>query len=251
MERVHDFGVVFCAPLLEEKLWSHRVMVNYARFLASQGIPVLRFDYYGDGESDGRFEEASVSSRVADILDAAEFCRSRAGVRRIFLLGLCYGAVMALAAAAKSDSIASVIAWAPVMNGEQYAGELLRAHLGAQMVLHRKVIHDREALMQQIIGGGSVNIEGYEIGNPFFSELLATDTRKLLEAQLNNVALVQIAPAERIEPQYAAYGQSCATKVQFMAVRELKFWVQQKTVFPECRSLFDRTTRWLTAGEAA
>jgi alpha/beta superfamily hydrolase len=249
-QKEHDFGVVFCAPLFEEKLWSHRVLVNYARSLAAQGIPVLRFDYFGDGESEGRFEEATVSSRVADILDAVEFCRSRSGVRRIFLLGLCYGAALALSAA-RSGAVDGIVAWAPIMNGEQYASDLLRAHLGAQVVLHRKVIHDREALMQQIRNGESVNIEGYEIGNPFFSELVATDTRKLIEEQTKQVALVQIAPAERIDSQYAPFAQSTDSRVHFFSVRELKFWVQQKTIYSPCEMLFQRTTQWLIETRAA
>src|SRR5215213_8214975 len=69
-----DTAVVFCAPLFEEKLWAHRVGVNFARFLALRGVAVLRFDYCGDGESEGRFEQASVSSRIQDIHDALRFC---------------------------------------------------------------------------------------------------------------------------------------------------------------------------------
>jgi alpha/beta superfamily hydrolase len=249
-QKQHDFAVVVCAPLFEEKLWSHRVLVNYARSLAAQGIPVLRFDYFGDGESEGRFEEATVTSRVADILDAVEFCRSRAGVRRIFLLGLGYGAVLALSAA-RSGDVDGIVAWAPIMSGEQYTSDLLRAHLGAQVVLHRKVIHDREALVQQIMSGEFVNVEGYEIGNPFFSELVATDTRKLIEEQTRQVVLVQIAPGERIDPQYASFAQSTDSRVQFFSVRELKFWAQQKTIYSPCELLFQRTTQWLIETKAA
>jgi len=249
-QKQHDFAVVFCAPLFEEKLWSHRVLVNYARSLAAQGIAALRFDYFGDGESEGRFEEATVTSRVADILDAVEFCRSRAGVRRIVLLGLGYGAVLALAAARTGD-VDGIVAWAPIMSGEQYTSDLLRAHLGAQVVLHRKVIHDREALVQKIMNGEFVNIEGYEIGNPFFSELVATDTRKLIEEQTRPVVVVQIAPGERIDSQYASFAQSTDSRVQFFPVRELKFWAQQKTIYSPCELLFQRTTQWLIETRAA
>jgi hypothetical protein len=137
------------------------------------------------------------------------------------------------------------------VSGQQYASDLLRAHLGAQMVLHRKVIHDREALTRQIHDGGSVNIEGYEIGNPFFSELQATDTRKLIDEQTTRVALVQIAPVERIDPQYATFADAADPRVQFFAVRELKFWMQQKTIFSPCEQLFQRTTHWLNESRAA
>ena len=44
---------VFCHPFAEEKLWAHRVYVNFARYLAKHGWAVLRFDYAGYGDSDG------------------------------------------------------------------------------------------------------------------------------------------------------------------------------------------------------
>ena len=44
---------VFCHPLTEEKLWTHRVFVTFARELAAAGHTVLRFDYRGNGDSDG------------------------------------------------------------------------------------------------------------------------------------------------------------------------------------------------------
>ena len=38
---------VFCHPFAEEKLWTQRVYVSFARRLAREGHPVLRFDYRG------------------------------------------------------------------------------------------------------------------------------------------------------------------------------------------------------------
>lgn len=60
-----EAAIICCHPLFEEKLHSHRIMVNFARYAASQGFHVLRFDYFGDGESEGLFEQASVSSRIS------------------------------------------------------------------------------------------------------------------------------------------------------------------------------------------
>jgi alpha/beta superfamily hydrolase len=59
-------GFVFCAPFAEEKLWTHRVFVNFARLLAEKGYPVLRFDYMGNGDSEGDFEESSLETMLSD-----------------------------------------------------------------------------------------------------------------------------------------------------------------------------------------
>ena len=44
-------GFVLSHPFAEEKLWSHRVFVSFARALAGRGLAVLRFDYAGAGDS--------------------------------------------------------------------------------------------------------------------------------------------------------------------------------------------------------
>ena len=248
-----DRAVVVCAPLFDEKLWSHRVLVNLARHLANLGIPVLRFDYFGDGESEGRFEDASVTTRVRDIHDAVDFCRRETGAREVYLLGLCYGATLALRASLEPnhDAVAGAVAWAPVIDGERYLNDILRAHLSAQMIVHRKVIHDREALIGQIMANQSVNIEGYEIRRPLFAEMVETDVMELLRSARRPVLIQQIGPAERVDTQYQLLSELGRAAVQFEVVQELKFWTQQKKIFPGCESLFARTAQWLAARQAA
>jgi uncharacterized protein len=247
-----DLAVVVCAPLFDEKLWSHRVLVNLARYIAARGVSVLRFDYYGDGESEGRFEDASVSTRLNDICDAAQFCQRETGAARVILVGLGYGATLALRTALVPAvaPVAGVVAWAPVMDGKRYINDILRAHLSAQMLVHRKVIHDREALVGQILADQSVNIEGYEIARPLFTEMVDVDVVDLLRQATVPVLVQQIGPAERIDPQYQAVAQ-LAGPVQFEVVQELKFWTQQKKIYPACETLFERTAQWLDARKAA
>lgn len=240
-----NFAVVVCAALFEDKLWSHRVMVNFARYLASRGVSVLRFDYFGDGESEGRFDEASVTTRSGDIADAVTFCRERTQIDRVYLHGLCYGATLALHASLREGTGAGVVAWAPVMDGARYAAELLRTHLTAQMVLHRKIVHDREALVRQIMADETVNIEGYEIGRALYTEMIGLDLMPLLRSATTPVLALQIAPSERVDPLYQGLSTLQNPVVRFDVVRELKFWTQQKTIFPYCEPLFQRTTQWL------
>lgn len=241
-----DRAVVVCAPLFDEKLWSHRVLVNFARFLARGGVPVLRFDYFGDGESEGRFEEASVGTRLRDIRDAIDFCMRETGASRIHLVGLSYGATLALRAALEEShpAVAGIIAWAPVIDGNRYVNDILRVHLSAQMLVHRKVIHDREALVKRILADESVNIEGYEIGKPLYSQIVESDVVALLRTSNLPVLVQQIGPADRLDTQYQELSQ-LTRPVEFEIVQELKFWTQQKKIYPPCDTLFARASDWL------
>jgi pimeloyl-ACP methyl ester carboxylesterase len=215
---------------------------------------VLRFDYYGDGESEGRFEDASVRTRVRDIHDAVEFCRRETRARDVFLLGLGYGATLALRATFEKDqnaAVAGVVAWSPIIDGDRYLNDILRAHLSAQMIVHRKVIHDREALIGQIMADQGVNIEGYEICRPLFTEIVDANVFGLLREAHKPVLVQQIGPAERIDSQYQALAQLAGSLVQFEVVPELKFWMQQKKIFPGCENLFTRTAQWLASRQSA
>ena len=46
-----DCGIVLCYPLMAEYLRSHRAFRQLAVRLAEAGFPVLRFDYFGSGDS--------------------------------------------------------------------------------------------------------------------------------------------------------------------------------------------------------
>jgi len=67
---------VFCHPFGEEKLWAHRVFVTFARTLAGRGHVVLRFDYMGNGDSEGPFERSSVSTALDDITVAIDWLQN-------------------------------------------------------------------------------------------------------------------------------------------------------------------------------
>jgi alpha-beta hydrolase superfamily lysophospholipase len=85
----------------------NRLYVNLARRLAAKGIPSLRMDLEGLGDSirrsDGRENHPYPPHAVADTRAAIEHLRERFGYRRFVLLGLCSGAHTAFHAALQLD----------------------------------------------------------------------------------------------------------------------------------------------------
>jgi exosortase A-associated hydrolase 1 len=90
-----EVGVVILVGGPQYRVGSHRQFLLLARRLASEGIPVLRFDYRGMGDSTGvaRGFEA-VSDDIAAAVEA--FRKACPAVRRIVLWGLCDAASAAL-----------------------------------------------------------------------------------------------------------------------------------------------------------
>jgi len=87
----------------------HRHHVKGARLLAAQGVPVLRLDLPGMGDSAGELPEGPVEERWREIelgsmvpatLAAARAWRTQAGLAGVVLGGACGGAITALLAAA-------------------------------------------------------------------------------------------------------------------------------------------------------
>lgn len=80
--------------------------------LAREGIAMLRFDFRGCGESEGRMEESTVSGRIADLSFAIAFLKSHLGLKnRIGLLGSSLGGYLSLIKASMEEGINAVVIW--------------------------------------------------------------------------------------------------------------------------------------------
>lgn len=81
--------------------------VRIARTLASVGIGVLRFDFTGLGDSEGRFADASFSLNVQDLVSAAD-AMEVAGMPPRLLVGHSLGGSAVLAAAGRIASARAI-----------------------------------------------------------------------------------------------------------------------------------------------
>jgi alpha-beta hydrolase superfamily lysophospholipase len=81
--------------------------------LSQEGIAMLRFDFRGIGESEGRIEEDTISRRIMDLASAIEFIRSRRDLKnRIGLLGSSLGGYISLIKASAEEKVRAVVIWA-------------------------------------------------------------------------------------------------------------------------------------------
>jgi pimeloyl-ACP methyl ester carboxylesterase len=103
------------------------------RALAERGFAVLRFDYYGTGDSPGSLEQSSLELWEANIKSAVSALKKRSSVTQVSLCGLRLGARLALHV---SDDIAlrRLVLWDPILDGTAYVQRLEMAH---QQMLHR------------------------------------------------------------------------------------------------------------------
>jgi pimeloyl-ACP methyl ester carboxylesterase len=85
---------------------------------------VLRFDYYGTGDSWGEGGEVTLTGFAGDALEAAQELRAIAGVEKVDFVGLRLGAYIASAVAAMGGG-SNLVLWDPVMRGSEFLEALL------------------------------------------------------------------------------------------------------------------------------
>lgn len=104
-------GVLLLNAGVLHRVGANRLNVTVARSLAALGLPALRFDASGIGESPPRGPRNSPHrAEVADTLEALDFLIKSSNVERVVLVGLCSGAETALLAAAADRRVAGVVA---------------------------------------------------------------------------------------------------------------------------------------------
>lgn len=121
---VRNTAVVICQPMGHEYIYCHRALRQLATKLCEAGFPVLRFDFYGCGDSAGEGDQGTVTQWLEDVSMAAAEVKSRAGGTQICLIGLRLGAALAFTAAALRDDVAGLVLWDAVVLGTTYLAEL-------------------------------------------------------------------------------------------------------------------------------
>ncbi|HEX9711448.1 MAG TPA: alpha/beta fold hydrolase [Actinomycetota bacterium] len=119
----------------------NRLSVHLCRRLGAQGYHAFRFDYHGIGESDGVLAGAPRVDEpyLTDVAGAVGCIRDR-GLERFVLVGSCFGARTALAAAPSIDGLEALVLVSPPLRdlelGDE-AGTRLALTLGARESIRR------------------------------------------------------------------------------------------------------------------
>lgn len=122
-------GVLVVVGGPQYRVGSHRQFTLLGRSLSERGIPVMRFDYRGMGDSEGDLGVPEPCEHLADDISAAidAFFHHRPDLKEIVLWGLCDGASAALMHAARDGRIVGVAALNPwVSTGQSQARTYLR-----------------------------------------------------------------------------------------------------------------------------
>ncbi len=241
-------AMVFCTPFAEEKMIAHRVFVNMARTLASEGIACLRFDFMGEGDSEGNFEDSTIKTRLSDIRSALSVLNQKAGVKKMGLIGVRFGATLA-ALAASQNSVESLVLISPIVFGKPYMEQCLLSNLSTQLVVFKKVLKDRKQLVNDLMAGEMVNIDGYLMNRDLYEETCQISLLNSIPT-VQNTLIVDVVKNEKqptdeaLKELYEICGKSHRT--EFRRVQDCIFWKDSKLYSALAPELNKTLISWLS-----
>ena len=106
-------AVVLCHGFLSSKNSTTNKMLT--RMVNQAGLATFRFDFFGQGDSEGSFEDITVSLAVGQAHAAVALVRSQ-GYDRIGLMGSSFGGLVAILTTAHRNDIACLALKCPVVD---------------------------------------------------------------------------------------------------------------------------------------
>lgn len=238
-------AMVFCHPFAEEKLWSHRVFVNFARKLAVEGFHILRFDFMGHGDSSGNFEDTDVNTRIENIICAVKTLFQRyPGIEELYLLGLRFGATLT-ALVAEQVECSGIILWEPVIKGAAHIKELIRINLTTQTAVYKEIRYNTNELIKKLENGDSINLDGYEIRLPLYKQINDIDLSNRKFTFLGDVLAVQINKRENMGIKRIEVLKNSYKNCRLIETIEQPFWKEIREYYSQAKNLYETTLNWL------
>jgi uncharacterized protein len=189
-------AMLLCAPFGQDQIRTHRLYRQLAQSLAAAGTPVLRFDYYGSGDSAGDSIQRDFDQCIDDTVTAANELRARSGCERLLAFGARLGGNIALASAARAR-FGGVMLWDPIFDGAAHVARLdemqqslkddrmrfLKSRPAAAVAGQWQGFAVSDALRQRI---GKLRLEAGAVPTVLLDSLDTSDTRGIKTVMLPN-----------------------------------------------------------------
>ncbi len=186
-------AALLCNPFGQEAIRAQRIFTVLADRLARHGVPVLRFDYHGTGDSPGECTLGEMTGWASDILAAQRKLDDLAQpVTRVWI-SLRLGALLAAAASVATPASAhvdSLVLWEPVVDGKAYLQELARAdrdgRLGAYSMDSRKYAR----LASEPLPAVPDEVLGFPLPAALRDQLLAAEGQAFSQARCARITYI-------------------------------------------------------------
>jgi len=176
-ERKKSLGIILFHGFTGNKCESHFIFTKLARRLCKEGFSVLRFDFYGSGDSEGNFENMTLQTEMEDGKKAIEFLKTFDFIdkEKIGVCGLSMGTLVATYVAYKFREVKALCLWSP---------------LAFPNIIKKKIL--TKEIRKKIEKCGKVYISGigHYIGKDFVKSLEEINIKEFAENYRGNVFII-------------------------------------------------------------
>ena len=176
-------------PFAEEMNKSRYVLSRLVSTLAAAGYGALLLDFYGTGDSEGEFEDATLDIWRADIEAAADQFGSGF---ELGLIGLRSGALIA-ADVAQQRRLDSLMLIQPQAEGRQQLAQMLRLRVAAAMFGdgQAETVSDLRA---RLMDGQSLEVAGYRLSSQLAADMESLSLSAMRPKTTSAVNWIEVAP---------------------------------------------------------
>lgn len=186
-ENSSSIGVLIVVGGPQYRVGSHRQFILLARMLAANGIPVMRFDYRGMGDSEGNVRTfTDVDEDIKSALDT--YYQHCSALEQVVIWGLCDAASAVSFYAYQDERVKGLVLLNPWVYTEQGAAKIYLKHYYLKRLLSitlwRKVLLFQFNYRESIISLVSIMSNLFSSGKEL-PEKNANDTVSLVNPNLN------------------------------------------------------------------
>ena len=252
---LHDPGVesrspvalLICKPFGYEATCTHRSVRAFAEMACSLGVPTLRFDYVGTGDSAEIDPHADqIAAWSADVEAAIAELQQRTGVREVILLGIRLGALIASLVSQSNFAVSGLILIAPIISGPRYVRQLLVTRL-AGISANRA---ESDSLAAEVPGHSaeaSIEVSGFPLAAATLKHLRGIDLMSMAPSPVRHMLIIDggISPNALGWAQKLAAGPWHTSYLSLPGLVEMIFRSPLRAVVP--LATVDAIRKWLLA----
>ncbi len=238
---------VLCNPFGQEAMRSHRVFRRLAERLSAGGFHVLRFDYFGTGDSGGDDEAGDIDGWTTDLLRAHETLLERSRCARSVWFGLRLGATVAACASMRATRMPNrLVLWEPVSDGPAYLDELADAHVAFRKTQFRRRWDVERELQSRAIAEARTEVLGHPLPSLLRSQLGKVTPETFERSGARDVSLIAGRPdgrTARLAPMLERMGMKVRLRITASNINWLVNDMLGDSIVPadDVRSMIEET----------
>ena len=196
---VREECVLICNPFGQEAIRCHRLLKVLADRLARSGFHVMRFDYFGTGDSDGDDASGNLEAWTNDVCRANQEICIQSGCHYSAWFGLRLGANLAARASSRTElAPRRLVLWDPIASGTAYLDELAAADVAAGLENYgaRWTIESR--LREMVAKESAIAALGFSVSPAMRGQLRAISTEDFQKTTAARVTILNSKTPESV-----------------------------------------------------